>query len=112
MKPFRPSKPGAWSSAADPDFTSDRRWHSQAPATVATIRSFSAADQRGMRTHADQMACEHGLTRAQWIILVRLERQPDLSQNELAAIAEVAPITVARLVDRLELLARVGSIDF
>src|SRR5258708_19303102 len=58
-----------------------------------------------MRTHADQMACEHGLTRAQWIILVRLERQPDLSQNELAAIAEVAPITVARLVDRLEALA-------
>src|SRR5258708_11779499 len=55
-----------------------------------------------MRTHADQMACEHGLTRAQWIILVRLERQPDLSQNELACIAEVAPITVARLVDRLE----------
>jgi MarR family transcriptional regulator for hemolysin len=62
---------------------------------------------RHMRTHADQMACEHGLTRAQWIILVRLERQPDLSQNELAAIAEVAPITVARLVDRLEALGLV-----
>src|SRR5262245_19070688 len=57
---------------------------------------------RHMRTHADQMAREHGLTRAQWIILVRLERQPDLSQNELAALAEVAPITIARLVDRLE----------
>src|SRR6476646_8675417 len=62
---------------------------------------------RHMRTCADQMACEHGLTRAQWIILVRLERQPDLSQNELAAIAEVAPITVARLVDRLEALGLV-----
>jgi MarR family transcriptional regulator for hemolysin len=59
---------------------------------------------RHMRTHADQMAREQGLTRAQWIILVRLERRPDLSQNELAAIAEVAPITVARLVDRLEAL--------
>jgi DNA-binding MarR family transcriptional regulator len=59
---------------------------------------------RHMRTHADQMAREHGLTRAQWIILVRLEHRPDLSQNELAAIAEVAPITVARLVDRLEAL--------
>src|SRR5258707_6698473 len=51
---------------------------------------------RHMRTHADQMARDHGLTRAQWIILVRLARQPDLSQNELAALAEVAPITVAR----------------
>ena len=62
---------------------------------------------RHMRTHADQMARDHGLTRAQWIILVRLARQPDLSQNELAALAEVAPITVARLVDRLEALGLV-----
>jgi MarR family transcriptional regulator for hemolysin len=55
-----------------------------------------------MRTHADQMAREHGMPRAQWIILARLEGQPDLSQNELAALAEVAPIPAARLVDRLE----------
>jgi MarR family transcriptional regulator for hemolysin len=57
---------------------------------------------RQMRTVTDQKAREHDSTRAQCIILARLERQPGLSQNELAAIAEVAPITVARLVDRLE----------
>ena len=57
---------------------------------------------RQMHTVADQMAREHGTTRAQFIILARLERQPGMSQNELAAIAEVAPITVARLIDRLE----------
>jgi MarR family transcriptional regulator, transcriptional regulator for hemolysin len=57
---------------------------------------------RQMRTVMDQMASEHESTRAQCIILARLERQPGLSQNELAAIAEVAPISVARLVDRLE----------
>ena len=57
---------------------------------------------RQMRTVVDQIAREHGRTRAQWIILLRLEREPGLSQNELAAIAEVAPITIARLVDRLE----------
>ena len=57
---------------------------------------------RQMRTYADQVAQAHGLTRAQWIILNRLEQQPDLSQNELAALAEVTPMTVARLVDRLE----------
>jgi DNA-binding transcriptional regulator YhcF (GntR family) len=62
-------------------------------------------------THADQMVREHGMTRAQWIILARLERQPDLSQNELAALAEVAPITVARLVDRLEALGLVNVWD-
>src|SRR4029077_754252 len=59
---------------------------------------------RHMRTHADQMGREHGLTRAQWIILVRLERQPDLLQNELAALADVAPITIARRGDGLEAL--------
>ena len=57
---------------------------------------------RQMRTRADQMARAHGMTRAQWVILARLERQPGLSQNELAALAEVAPIAIARLVDRLE----------
>lgn len=62
---------------------------------------------RQMRTTADQMAREHGTTRAQWIVLARLERQPGLSQNELAAIVEVAPITIARLIDRLEELGLV-----
>jgi MarR family transcriptional regulator for hemolysin len=62
---------------------------------------------RQMRTYADQVAQAHGLTRAQWIILARLERKADLSQNELAAMAEVTPMTVARLVDRLEALGLV-----
>lgn len=57
---------------------------------------------RHLRTYADQLARAHGLTRAQWIILARLERQPDVSQNELATVAEVTPMTVARLIDRLE----------
>ena len=42
------------------------------------------------------------MTRAQWVILARLARQPGLSQNEMAAICEVEPITVGRLIDRLE----------
>lgn len=57
---------------------------------------------RLIRTRADQMARAHGMTRAQWVILIRLERAPGLSQNELASILEVEPITVCRLVDRLE----------
>lgn len=57
---------------------------------------------RTMRTRFDQRARTRGMTRAQWIILARLDRQPGLSQNELAALCEVEPITVARLVDRLE----------
>jgi DNA-binding MarR family transcriptional regulator len=57
---------------------------------------------RTMRTRADQRARARGMTRAQWVILAHLERQPGLTQNEMAAIVEVEPITIARLVDRLE----------
>jgi MarR family transcriptional regulator, transcriptional regulator for hemolysin len=53
---------------------------------------------RHMRTYAHQV---YGLS-APLIVLVRLERQPDVSQSELAAVAEMAPITIARLIDRLE----------
>ncbi len=55
-----------------------------------------------LRTRADRAARAHGMTRAQWIILARLARQPGISQNELASICEVEPITIGRLVDRLE----------
>jgi MarR family transcriptional regulator for hemolysin len=57
---------------------------------------------RLMRTRFDQRARMRGMTRAQWVILARLSRQPGLSQNEMAAICEVEPITVGRLIDRLE----------
>src|SRR5690242_8896078 len=57
---------------------------------------------RLMRTRFDQAARAFGMTRAQWVILARLNRQPGISQNELATICEVEPITVGRLVDRLE----------
>ncbi len=57
---------------------------------------------RLIRTRFDQKARAYGMTRAQWIILLRLDRQPGMSQNELASICEVEPITVGRLIDRLE----------
>src|SRR5690348_16589239 len=57
---------------------------------------------RMQRTRFDQWARGYGMTRAQGLILLRLEGQPGLSQNELAGICEVEPITVGRLVDRLE----------
>ena len=53
---------------------------------------------RHTRTCAHQV---YSLT-APFIVLVRLERQPDVPQSELAAAAEMAPITIARLIDRLE----------
>ena len=58
---------------------------------------------RLLRVDADKRARLHGMTRAQWGILIWLERQPGISQKELAELLEVEPITVARLIDRLEL---------
>lgn len=55
-----------------------------------------------MRTKFDQRARAYDMTRAQWVILLKLERSPGMTQNELAQLVEVEPITVARLVDRLQ----------
>ncbi|HVC59050.1 MAG TPA: MarR family transcriptional regulator [Acetobacteraceae bacterium] len=57
---------------------------------------------RLLRVDADKRARAHDMTRAQWGILVWLERQPGISQKELSELLEVEPITVARLIDRLE----------
>src|SRR6201996_2498433 len=57
---------------------------------------------RMQRTRFDRWARNYGLTRAQGVILARLHRPPGLSQIEMAALCEVEPITVGRLVDRLE----------
>ncbi len=62
---------------------------------------------RLIRTEVDKRARAHGMTRAQWAILIRLEAQPGLLQKELAELLEVEPITVARLIDRLESRAMV-----
>src|SRR5579863_4630713 len=57
---------------------------------------------RLLRTRFDQRARARGMTRAQWVILARVNANPGLSQNELASILEVEPISVGRLIDRLE----------
>lgn len=53
-------------------------------------------------TYADRIARRRGMSKAQWVLLLRLARHPGLSQKDLALMMEVEPITVGRLVDRLE----------
>ncbi len=57
---------------------------------------------RLIRVEADTLARQHGTTRAQWALLLRLARSPGLTQKEAADLLEVEPISVARLVDRME----------
>lgn len=56
---------------------------------------------RLLRTYADQQAAAFGMTRAQWAVLVRLERAEGLKQSELAEMLDLQPITLTRLLDRL-----------
>lgn len=56
---------------------------------------------RLLRTFVDQRARELGMTRAQWALLVRLQRSQGIKQSELADMLEIQPITLTRLVDRL-----------
>ena len=55
-----------------------------------------------LRKAFDRRAVGLGVTRAQWKVLFRLTRQPGLRQNELADLLDVEPITLSRIIDRLE----------
>lgn len=56
---------------------------------------------RLLKTLADQEVRQLGMTRAQWAVLSRIERNEGLKQSEIADILEIQPITLTRLLDRL-----------
>jgi len=55
-----------------------------------------------LRRAFDRRAVGLGVTRAQWKVLFKLTRTPELRQIELADILEIEPITLTRIIDRLE----------
>jgi MarR family transcriptional regulator, transcriptional regulator for hemolysin len=56
---------------------------------------------RMLRTYADHKAAQFGMTRAQWVVLARLDRSEGLKQSELAEILDLQPISLTRLLDKL-----------
>lgn len=50
----------------------------------------------------ERRARPHGVTRAQWRVLIWLTAHPELRQAQLAELADLTPIAIARLVDRME----------
>ena len=56
---------------------------------------------RLIRVYADKEAARYGITRAQWAVLAKVEREEGLKQTELAEQMEVQPITLTRLIDKL-----------
>jgi DNA-binding MarR family transcriptional regulator len=61
-----------------------------------------AETAHALRKAFDRRAVGLGVTRAQWKVLFRLTRQPGLRQIELADMLDIEPITLSRIVDRLE----------
>ena len=57
--------------------------------------------QRLVRAYADKEAARFGITRAQWAVLAKVERNEGMTQTELAEQMEMQPITLTRLIDRL-----------
>ncbi|WP_047032594.1 MarR family transcriptional regulator [Hoeflea sp. IMCC20628] len=57
---------------------------------------------RLMRKQFEWRGQEHGLSSAQWRLLVRVVREQKATQARLAELMEIEPISVSRLIDRME----------
>jgi MarR family transcriptional regulator for hemolysin len=55
-----------------------------------------------MRRNFDRRAQQIGLSRAQWQVLAWLKRNEGISQASLAELLEMSPMTLVRLIDKLE----------
>lgn len=57
---------------------------------------------RLMRRRFEAKASGSGLSAAQWRLLVRVAKEPGIAQARLAELLEIEPISVSRLIDRME----------
>ncbi len=72
------------------------------PQPVKREIAFTIMDvARLLKTYADQRARQFGMSRAQWAVLIRIDRSEGLKQSELAELLDLQPISLTRLLDRL-----------
>lgn len=57
---------------------------------------------RLLRKRFEQRAKSSGLTRSQWQVIAYLNRNEGIQQSALAELLEVEPITLGRILDRLQ----------
>lgn len=69
---------------------------------MENIGSILADTSRMMRRAFDARAREIGVTRPQWQVLTMLRRHEGINQGGLAEQLDVEPISVCRMVDRLQ----------
>src|ERR1700742_5256215 len=59
---------------------------------------------RLLRRRFEQNARDSGLTRSQWQVLAYLANNEGINQSGLAELLEIEPITLGRIIDKLETL--------
>jgi len=69
---------------------------------VETLPFEIGESAHALRKAFDRLAVGLGVTRAQWKVLFKLTRTPGLRQVELADMLDLEPITLCRIIDRLE----------
>ena len=69
---------------------------------MENLGSMLADTSRLLRRSFDVRARDIGVTRAQWQVLTTLLRHEGVNQGGLAELLDVDPITVCRMVDRLQ----------
>lgn len=57
---------------------------------------------RAARRRFDEQARERGLTMPQWRVIGQLSKTSEISQVALASLVDMDPMTLSRIVDRLE----------
>lgn len=70
--------------------------------TAAKLAAALADTARMMRRSFDARARGIGMTRPQWQVITTLRRHEGVNQGRLAELLDVEPITVCRMVDRLQ----------
>ena len=65
---------------------------------------------RLLRKRFEQNARGSGLTRSQWQVLAYLERNAGIQQGGLAELLELEPITLGRIVDKLQAMGLVERV--
>ena len=70
--------------------------------SMENLGSMLADTSRLLRRSFDGRARDIGVTRAQWQVLTTLLRHEGVNQGGLADLLDVDPITVCRMVDRLQ----------
>ncbi|MEA3100228.1 MarR family transcriptional regulator [Caballeronia mineralivorans] len=73
-----------------------------APTLEPTLGFLLHAAARLLRRRFEQNARVSGLTRSQWQVLATLANNEGINQSGLADLLEIEPITLGRIIDKLE----------